>query len=114
MNDTADNWRTKVFVGSIIAVGIIATAYALTGLWWGTFCLALGLYEGWTLVNKYREDTISETIWEYSKRPMVVVLFGIALGWAAGSGYLGDPRVVGRAFAIGFLYGHFFFQKAML
>jgi hypothetical protein len=97
-------------VGGVLGVSIVLTAFALTGPYWGTFCLLLAAWEGWTLVNRYRADTISETVWEFAARPMFVLLFGIAFGWAAGSGYLGESRVVGRAFAIGFLYGHFFFQ----
>jgi hypothetical protein len=101
---------SKIVVGSILGLAIIVTAFALLGLWWGLFACALACYEAWTLVNQYREDTISETIWEFAARPMIPLLFGIAVGWAAGSGYMGPPRVVGRAFAVGFLYGHFFFQ----
>lgn len=108
-----DNWRTLLLVGTIMAFAIIAAAFALTGPRWGTFCLAIALYEGWTLVNAYRDDTISEAIWLLARRPITVLLFGIAMGWGAGSGYLGDPRTVGRAFAIGLLYGHFFFTPGM-
>lgn len=109
MDRKPENWRTLLFVGSIIAIAIVVAAYALTGPRWGTFCLVIALYEAWTLVNSYREDTISEAIWQYAKRPLVPLLFGITLGWGAGSGYLGDPQTVGRAFAIGLLFGHFFF-----
>lgn len=106
-----DNWRTLLLVGAVMGLGIAITAFALTGPMWGSACLALAIYEGWTLINNYREDTISEAIWILAARPMVPLLFGITAGWAAGSGYLGDPTTVGRAFAIGFLYGHFFFQR---
>ncbi len=106
-----DNWRTQVFVGAIIGVAIVATAFVLTGPSWGMFCLALATFEGWTLINNYREDTISEVIWGFARRPMVPHIFGIAFGIAAGTGYLGNVQEVCRAFAIGFLFGHFFFNK---
>jgi len=104
-----DNWRTLLLVGAIIAVGIVFAAFVLTGWRWGLFCLFIAGYEGWTLVNKYKEDTISEAIWLLARRPITVLLFGLVAGIAGGSGYLGEPRVVLRAFAIGLLYGHFFF-----
>jgi hypothetical protein len=104
-----DNWRTILLVGAVIATGIIYAAFALTGPRWGMFCLFLALYEGWTLLNAYKEDTISEAVWILARRPITVLLFGIAFGIAGGSGYLGSPVVVLRAFAIGLLYGHFFF-----
>jgi hypothetical protein len=102
---------TKAFVGLVLLVAIVGAAFALTNAMWGIFCAVLAVFEGWTLVNRYREDTISETIWEWAARPMIPCLFGIAFGWGAGSGYLGDPVTSGRNFAIGFLFGHFFFQR---
>lgn len=42
---------------------------------------ALLAYEGWTLVNKEPEDTISETIWDGAKdRPLIPFLFGLLMG----------------------------------
>lgn len=108
-----DNWRSLMLVGGLMAVGIIAAAFYLTGPHWGTFCLFIALYEGWTLVNKYKEDTISEAVWILARRPITVLLFGLAAGIAGGSGYLGDSKVVLRAFAIGLLYGHFFFTPVV-
>lgn len=107
-----ENWRTLLLVGAIIGVGIVAAAYLLTGWKWGTFCAALALYEAWTLTNQYKEDTISEAIWILARRPITVLLFSVAFGIAAGSGYLGDPKTVLRAWAIGLLFGHFFFTPA--
>ena len=104
-----DNWRTLLLVGSIIGVAIAVAAFILTGWRWGLFCLAMAAFEAWTLVNQYKEDTISEAVWILARRPITVLLFGLAMGVAGGSGYLGDPTTVLRAFAIGLLYGHFFF-----
>lgn len=108
-----DNWRTLLFVGSLMTAGIIFAIFELTGWRWGLFCLILALYEGWTLINQYKEDTISEAVWILARRPITVLLFGLAMGIAGGTGYLGEPRVVLRAFAIGLLYGHFFFTPVI-
>lgn len=104
-----DNWRTMLVVCALIGAAIVAAAFILTGWRWGTFCLFLSAWEGWTLVNKYQDDTISEAIWILAKRPITVLLFGLFFGIGAGTGYLGDTATVLRAFAIGLLYGHFFF-----
>jgi hypothetical protein len=39
---------------------------------------------------------------------MVPWIFGMATGWAIGSGFIEDPILVGSLL---FLQGHFFFQK---
>jgi len=108
-----DNWRTLMLVGGIIAAAIIVAAYILTGVHWGTFYLFIAMYKGWTLINKYKDDTISEAVWILARRPITVLLFGLGMGIAGGSGYLGEPRVVLRSFAIGLLYGHFFFTPVV-
>lgn len=105
-----DNWRTLLLVGAIIGVGIIFTAFILTGWRWGLFCLFLTAWEGWTLVNRYREDTISEAVWTLAKRPITVLIFGLGFGVPTGTGYFGDPTTVLRAFVIGMIFGHFFWQ----
>lgn len=50
--------------------------------------VGLLLYEGWTLINKRKGDTISESIWGSMKRHPLV------------------------PFGFGMLMGHFFWQKA--
>lgn len=37
---------------------------------------ALLAYETWTLVNNERDDTISETLWRASRRPLVPFALG--------------------------------------
>lgn len=108
-----ENWRTLVVVGLFITAIIVLFAFAVLGPYWGSFTLAAAIFEGWTLVNKYKEDTISEAFWFFANRPIVPLLFGILIGIGIGSGYLGEPRVVARAFAIGLLYGHFFFTPVI-
>lgn len=45
----------------------------------GTIVL-LGIYEVWTLVNHTPNDTISETVWKGSKRPLIPFLAGMLMG----------------------------------
>lgn len=40
---------------------------------------ALLIYEGYTLVNNERDDTISETVWRASRRPLVPFALGFLL-----------------------------------
>ena len=108
--DRPENWRTLLLVGGIMAVGIVLAAYVLTGPRWGTALLFLASYEAWSLVNSYRDDTISEAIWIYASRPLVPLLFGLGAGVGIGTGYLGDRVDVARGFAIGMCVGHFFWQ----
>lgn len=108
-----ENWRTLVLIGAFIAVVIVIFAYVVVGVYWGTFALAVALYEAWTLVNAYKEDTISEAFWYFANRPIIPLLFGVLIGIGIGSGYLGEPKHVARAFAIGLLYGHFFFTPVI-
>lgn len=106
-----DNWRTLLLVGALIGFVVVAFAYAVLGPQWGTFCLLLAAYEGWTLVNAYREDTISEAVWFFAKRPLVPHILGLLVGIACASGYLGEPRTALRCYAIGMVGGHFFFSR---
>ena len=105
-----ENWITLLVVGGVIAIGIIWTAFVLTGPKWGFFCMAVAIFEGWTLVNNRKGDTISEALWEYAHRPLIPMLGGVVIGFATGSGYLGDPETVLRALVIGGLASHFWFQ----
>lgn len=45
----------------------------------GAIALLL-IYEGWTLINGVRGDTISETVWRASQRPLVPFLVGLLCG----------------------------------
>lgn len=109
--DLPDNWRTLVVVGALIGIVLIYAAFVLFGRNWGWFCVGLALYESWTLINKYREDTISEAIWYYNSRPLVPWIGGFLVGVAVASGYLGDPHTAARCVAIGMLCGHFWFSR---
>lgn len=37
-------------------------------------------WEAWTLVNKHPKDTISESVWRASKRPLIPFLAGMLCG----------------------------------
>ena len=99
---------TYFVVGGLIGAALIAAAFVIAGWKVGAFLSLLLIYEAWTLVNSYANDTISEIVWEYSKRPMVPFLGGIAAGWGIAAGYLANPYLVAAVF---FLCGHFWFQK---
>ena len=98
---------TYYVVGGIIGAVLMIVAFSVAG-WKAGIALSLVLaYEGWTLVNKYKNDTISEIIWEWAERPMVPWIFGVGCGWALATGFVSDPYLIGAIF---FLMGHFFFQ----
>jgi hypothetical protein len=99
---------TPYVVGALIGTALLITAIHLAG-WVGGAALGIILsYEGWTLINSFPNDTISEIIWKLSKRPWIPWLFGFATAWMIASGRVTDPYLV---LTIGFLSGHFFFQK---
>jgi len=99
---------TIYVVCGTIGLGLIAVIFSILNWKWALVALAYLLYEGWTLVNKYENDTISEIIWLLSKRPMVPWLFGLATGWALGADKISNVYLIAGLF---FLQGHFFFQR---
>ena len=99
---------TPIVVSLIIGIALFITAFQAAG-WKGGLVLSVILaYEGWTLINQFPNDTISEIIWKLSSRPMVPWLFGVGTGWAITSGHLANVWLI---LAAGFLQGHFFFQE---
>lgn len=99
---------SNAVVGAIMGAGLLWATFQLVGWKWGAALSLLLLYEGWTLVNNYRDDTLSESIWRFAKRPMVPWLFGLGTGYALGAQVLTDGVLM---LGIGFLSGHFFFSK---
>lgn len=99
---------TNIVVGTLIGSVLVWTAFAITGWRWGAFLTALLLYEGWALVNQYPADTLSESVWRFAQRPMVPWLFGLGTGYGVAAGFIQDPLLT---LAVGFLSGHFFFQR---
>jgi hypothetical protein len=103
---------TWYVVGGLIGVGLGFVAFKLAGLGWAAALIALLVYEGWTLVNKYQNDTISEIIWVFAQRPMVPFIFGAGFVAAIAHGLF--PITLAGMYltaAFGFLMGHFFFQR---
>ncbi len=98
---------TRYVVGGIIGAVLMVVAFNVAGLKAGIALSALLLYEAWTFINKYKNDTISEVIWEWAERPMVPWIFGVGCGWALATDFVSDPYLIGAIF---FLMGHFFFQ----
>jgi len=104
---------TQLVVGGVIGVALAVVFFSLLGWQWGLIAVALLLYEGWTIVNRYPGDTISEILWWFSKRPMVPWLFGLGTGWAIASGFIPTGSAgMWITLALGFLQGHFWFQRA--
>lgn len=100
---------SNLVVGAVMGAALIWVTFQIVGWKWGAALSLLLLYEGWTLINNYQEDTLSESIWRFTKRPMVPWLFGLGTGYAMGAGVIADGVLL---LGIGFLSGHFFFSKA--
>ena len=98
---------SRFVVGGVIGAALLVAAYAILGWKGGLIATVALLYESWTFVNPWPNDTISEAIWEFARRPMVPFLFGVASGWALGVNLFPNEYAV---FALAFLMGHFFFQ----
>lgn len=98
---------SNIIVGATMGIALLVATFAILGPWAGTLGTLYLIYEGYTLVNKHPEDTISESVWRLATRPIVPLLFGIAAGWALANNLL-NPYA---SFAVGILYGHFFFQR---
>lgn len=67
--------------------------------------LVIAIIEFVTVIDRWKGNTLSEALWFLNRRPLVPMLFGVALGMAVGQGLI-DPFSA----AIGLLYGHFFWQ----
>lgn len=100
--------HTKIVVGAVIGAPLLYLAFYLTNTWAGFALAALLLYETWTLLNRYPEDTISEAFWALARRPLVPFLVGVGTGWALAVGVLANPWLV---LAIGILLGHLVWQS---
>ena len=100
---------TKLIVGGVIGIGILAYVWiAPIYLWLKVVFAILGIWEAWTLINKDKEDTISEAIAELAGMTQLIpLLFGAVYGYALGAGLIVDPIV---ASALAGLLAHFFFS----
>jgi hypothetical protein len=99
---------TRYVVSGAIAIGLLVAAYVVFGPIWGLVVIGAGIYEAWTLVNRWPHDTISEIVWELAERPLVPFMFGIVTGWMFTTGIFSNPFAT---LSWGFLMGHFFWQR---
>lgn len=99
---------TQMVVGGLIGVGLLVVAFKVAGWVGGAILAALLIYEAWTLVNAYPNDTISEIVWELNERPIVPFIFGAAYAYGIQSGSLSNPWLIA---SLGFVLGHLFFPK---
>jgi hypothetical protein len=112
-NDNPGIRRTQYVVFGIIGLAMVVLAFTLGGPWIGLGLVLLLLYEAYTLVDKWKDNTISEIIWLSASRPLVPLLFGTAWGaWLMHLTYLPaiSPKSLWLASAVSLLLGHFFFQ----
>lgn len=107
---------SNMVVGATIGVALIYFIWTVLGWQLAVLATLYLIYEGWTLINRYREDTLSESVWRLSARPMVPWLFGTANGawlmhlyYQASAGQF-DPKMIFVVAGMLFLQGHFFFQ----
>lgn len=109
--------HTNMVVGATIGAGLVYFLWSVFGLQYAIVAILYLLYEGWTLINSHPEDTLSESVWRFSARPLVPFIFGIAQGaWITYVclkpmlGKVITPQDVLQLCAAVFLMGHFFFQ----
>jgi hypothetical protein len=107
VDDKGKKSPTYIVVGGTIGVALGIVAFSVAGWKAGLLLSAYLAYEAWTFFNKYKNDTISEVVWEFAERPLVPWMFGVGTGWAIQSGFISDPWLIGSLL---FLQGHFFFQ----
>jgi hypothetical protein len=100
--------RTNLLVGLLLGGALLFLSFYLAGPAVGAVLAALLLYEGYTLVDSYGENTISESIWRMARRPLVPWVFGLGTGWAITAGVLNEPWLILTA---GLLNGHFYWQR---
>lgn len=102
-----ENKLTLLFVGLMMFAALVAIFAQVVPMerlvWW----IGAGLFEGWTILNHRKADTISEAIWEMSTRPLVPWLFGAAT--VLGYYWIPDIHPIELGAWLG-MQGHFFWQ----
>ena len=103
---------SDLIVGGTIGAGLLYLIWSIVGFQAATAFTIYLIYEAYTIINSFPEDTLSESIWRLAARPLVPWLFGAATMYAIMAGHFGpDIRAALLAVGIGFLEGHFFFQS---
>jgi ABC-type Na+ efflux pump permease subunit len=101
---------SKVLVGAVIGLCIMVYAVLVFGVVGGLTCTVFAVYEGWTLVNRYENDTITETVQSFAAQTaMVPLIFGVAFSDLMHRGLINEWG----AAVIAFLLGHFFMGKKL-
>lgn len=103
---------TWLVVGGLIGLAIIGFIWVVLSPIWAAAATLILMYEGWTLRNSFKNDTISEVMWVLSNRPLVPFMFGGGVVALIAHDVI-KPNVQGlyTCLALGFLMGHFFFQR---
>jgi len=98
---------SEIIVGSTVGAFFLYISWMVLPLAWLRWVGAAMLaYEGWTLINRWTDDTLSEALVRLDERqPLIRLTFGIAVGWAWGLKML-DPLST----IVGLLLGHWFFR----
>ncbi len=100
---------THTVVGVTIGLPLVALAFLTLPKIWALVASFYLFYEGWTIVNKVKSDTITEIIREYSgKTEFVPWLFGFGTAYLIESGSLVNPYAIA---ALLYLQGHLFFYR---
>lgn len=100
---------SNLIVATFICLWLIYFSYLHGGVVGRPILFLVALYEGYTIINTFPNDTLSESVWRLTRgRPFIPWIFGYATAYAIFAGTLADPHL---AVAVGFLQGHFFFQR---
>jgi hypothetical protein len=103
-----ENWRTLAIVGATVG------AFCLIAIHWAfdrRHAIIIDIYlliEGWTLVNKPANDTLSEGFWFFARHTVFIMICCLIVGVRVGLGIFGDPRTIVRGMMLGGLIVHFF------
>ena len=99
--------RSVVVWGLLYGAGLVGLIFEVMPWQAALGALFMLLYEGYTFIDPYMGDTLSEAQWYLSRRPLIPLLTGIAVGAALIGGLLSNPVL---CVGIGMLLGHFYWQ----
>ncbi len=100
---------THTVVGVTIGLPLVALAFLTLPKIWALAASFYLFYEGWTIVNKTKRDTITEVVREYARKTEFVPWF-----FGFGTAYLLESKNLVNPYAIGallYLQGHLFFYR---
>lgn len=98
---------TRGVVTAVIGIALIWAFFVLLPSQYAIAASVLLLYEGWTIANTNKYDTISDIIRDFSRKQLLTPwMFGFAFGIGIATGYILDPYVIA---GLALLQGHWFF-----